>query len=417
MRIADGAGVEDPIALQEPRLPRTHAALAVIETHPIQYHAPVYSHLQSRFGIPVSAIYASDFSVAGYRDREFGASFRWDTDLMSGYTASFLSTVADGGPSSAEEASTSGLPKALRAASPAAILLTGYSPRFHRNAWVAAWRARVPLLLRAETTDHARGRGRMRDAARTQALRLLYRSCSRFLYVGRRSRAHFERLGIPQDRLVFSPYCVDTSAFRCDEEARLHLRAATRERLGILESDLVILFSGKLSPRKAPNLLFGAVESLARETGRRMTLAFLGSGELETGLRQMASASPAGAHFLGFRNQSELSPYYHAADLLVLPSLHSETWGLVVNEALHHGVPCVVSDAVGCGPDLIEPGVTGEIATAGFQASLAAAIARALPLVDRRDIRERCREKAAGYTVEKAAAGIAEAFQAVRRPQ
>ncbi len=52
---------------------RPHSApLAVIETHPIQYHAPVYRHLQTSLGISVTAIYASDFSVAGYRDHEFG---------------------------------------------------------------------------------------------------------------------------------------------------------------------------------------------------------------------------------------------------------------------------------------------------------------------------------------------------------
>jgi hypothetical protein len=49
--------------------------LAVIETHPVQYHAPVYRALQQSFGVPVTAIYGSDFSVAGYRDKEFGTSF------------------------------------------------------------------------------------------------------------------------------------------------------------------------------------------------------------------------------------------------------------------------------------------------------------------------------------------------------
>ena len=51
--------------------------LAVIETHPIQYHAPLYRLLEQRFGVPVTAIYASDFSVRGYRDAEFGATFAW----------------------------------------------------------------------------------------------------------------------------------------------------------------------------------------------------------------------------------------------------------------------------------------------------------------------------------------------------
>ncbi len=66
-------------------------------------------------------------------------------------------------------------------------------------------------------------------------------------------------------------------------------------------------------------------------------------------------------NFLGFVNQSRLPEVYAAAHVLALPSGAEETWGLVVNEAMACGIPAVVSDAVGCGPDLVEPGVTGEV--------------------------------------------------------
>jgi glycosyltransferase involved in cell wall biosynthesis len=400
------------------RRPQALNPLVVIETHPVQYHAPVYRELESRLGIPVTAIYGSDFSVAGYRDPEFGASFRWDTDLLSGHTASFLSTVATGGARTADRVSTRGLYAALRAAEPGAILLTGYSPSFYQMAWMASRRARRPLLMRAETTDHGRDRAVPREWLRSAALTMLYRSCTRLLYVGQRSHDHFTRLGIPAGKLTFSPYCVDTAAFELTEEARARRRAATRERLGIPESGYLILFSGKLTERKAPGLLLRAAGLLPPEIRRRITVAFLGSGELQADLEQLADGPPKiAARFLGFQNQTQLSPYYHAADLLVLPSLHSETWGLVVNEALHHGVPCVVSEAVGCAPDLVEPGFTGEIAATGSAESLAAAIAKALPLAGCPEIRERCRAKVSGYTVEKAAQGIAEAYRSVVKPQ
>jgi len=393
---------------------RPNNPLLVVETHPVQYHAPVYRELDSTLGIPVTAIYASDFSVAGYRDREFGASFRWDTDLLSGYQSSFLSTVAKGGAGSAERASARGLRSALRVAQPAAILLTGYSPSFYRQAWIAAWRQRCPLIFRAETTDHARERGTARESLRTAALKALYRSCARLLYVGRRSHDHFRRLGIPGEKLVFSPYCVDTTAFEPGEEAHARLRVATREQLGVPAAGYLILFAGKLTARKAPDLLLRAAQLLPAEIRDRLTIAFMGSGELQPMLEQSAgSAPPVATRFLGFQNQTQLSPYYHAADLLVLPSLRSETWGLVVNEALHHGVPCVVSEAVGCAPDLVAPGATGEIAATGSAESLAAAIARALRLAGRVETRERCRVKVSGFTVAKAAQGIAEAYRAV----
>jgi glycosyltransferase involved in cell wall biosynthesis len=97
----------------------------------------------------------------------------------------------------------------------------------------------------------------------------------------------------------------------------------------------------------------------------------------------------------------------------VLPSRDSETWGLVVNEALHHGLPCVVSRAVGCAPDLIDSAVTGEIAEPNSVQSLADAILRALPLTNCPEFRRQCRTRVSSYTVERAAEGIVRAYQAV----
>ena len=193
--------------------------LAVIETHPIQYHAPVYRMVQQSYGIPVTVVYGSDFSVRGYRDDEFGTSFSWDTDLLSGYTPVFLSQVASGGPDTADRVSTRGLAQVLRNLKPAAVLTVGYSPRFHRDAWLAAWRAGSTILFRGETNDNARQRSWWKQVGRDAALRAAYSTCTRLLYVGRRSRAHFERLGVSSDRLVFSPVLCRRVALR-DERGR-----------------------------------------------------------------------------------------------------------------------------------------------------------------------------------------------------
>lgn len=390
---------------------RARVGLAVIETHPIQYHAPVYRALQQQFDIPVTAIYGSDCSVAGYLDKEFGAAFAWDTDLLSGYTSMFLSRAVANSTARAGVASTRGLGGALRQAAPEAVLLVGYSPRFHQVAFWEAWRTGRPMLFRAETTDHRVERTAAKSFVRDALLRRLYGTCERLLYVGERSRSHFHRLGYSGETLVSSPYCVDLTAFQCDEAARAQLRTHTRSRLGIADTRTVLLFSGKLSDRKAPDLLLAAAAAMS--PSRETAVLFLGSGDLQVSLEQFSRAHPElPVRFLGFQNQSQLSQYYHAADLLVLPSRHSETWGLVVNEALHHGLPCVVSDAVGCAPDLIAP-ETGCVFEAGSVSSLTKALDRALLLTARPAIRESCRRKVAAYTVERAAAGIAEAYAAV----
>lgn len=392
----------------------TQAPLAIIETHPVQYHAPVYRAVAEKFGIPVKAIYGSDFSVRGYLDREFGSSFAWDVDLTGGMETEFLARAASGGAASLEEVSAKGLGAALDAARPSAVLVTGYQPAFYLAALWEAKRRRLPVLFRAETTDHARARSSLKSFARDFALRRLYGMCARVLPIGMRSREHYCRLGAPDWKMIASPYCVSTLPFRCEERDRDRLRGEMRRELDLAPGDFGVIFSGKLSARKGVHALTAAVKALPEALRRKVALLFLGAGQERNALEETCAKTPAvRARFIGFRNQTELSPYYHAADLLCLPSIELETWGLVVNEALHHGLPCVVSDAVGCADDLIEPGVTGEIAAAGDAASLAGAMEKAARLTGDGAVRAQCREKIAGYSVERAAEGIAQAYRSV----
>jgi glycosyltransferase involved in cell wall biosynthesis len=387
--------------------------LAVIETHPVQYHAPVYRAVQARHGIPVTVIYGSDFSVAGAEDHEFGVDVKWDTDLLSGYEARFLGHAGAGGALDAATVSARGLSRALASVNPSAVLLPGYSPRFYRMATCVAWRHGRPILFRGETTDHAWPRNPLKRAVRDWVLSRLYRRCAGLLYIGTRSRQHLRRLVPEHPNVCFSPYCVDPTPFHADPQSRDAMRVAVRQLLGVASDRLVLLFVGKVTARKGPLLLVQAAKMLPEPLRRRLVILLVGSGDLQEQVTVEAAREPSlPLHAVGFQNQTALSRYYHAADLLVMPSVRNETWGLVVNEALHHGVPCVVSDAVGCGPDLIVPGVTGEVFEAGNVSELGAALARAAALVGDPGTVERCRRSIAAYSLDAAADGIAEAYRA-----
>ncbi len=391
--------------------------LVVVETHPVQYHAPVYRAVQNTFGIPVTVVYGSDFSIAGYRDEEFGVRFSWDTDLLSGYRSIFLKRAAQGGPRSAAEVTSRGLSEALSAEDPEALLVTGYGFSLDRAALGWARSARRPVLFRAETTDHTRRRGFLTAALRDCALRWIYSGCRKLLYVGSRSKRHYLRLGCPEEKLVFSPYCIDPAPFRSAERERAVLRERTRAELGLDPEKKALLFSGKMSPRKDPEIVVKAVRLLPETLREKTVLLFMGAGELLERVKASAGVSPrVEAKFLGFRNQTELSPIYHAADLLILPSIQFESWGLVVNEALLHGLSGIVSEEVGCAPDLILPGRTGELFPAGSAAGLAEAICRGLQWVGTPESRQACREKVEQYNLQKAAQGIAEAYRAAESP-
>jgi glycosyltransferase involved in cell wall biosynthesis len=105
---------------------------------------------------------------------------------------------------------------------------------------------------------------------------------------------------------------------------------------------------------------------------------------------------------------------YAAADAIVLPSDAGETWGLVANEAMASGLPAIVSDAAGCGPDLIRSGVTGAVFPCGSIEELAELVRRwSSDVVALRSMGANAGEHVQRYSVEKAAAGIIDAVFAV----
>ncbi len=77
----------------------------------------------------------------------------------------------------------------------------------------------------------------------------------------------------------------------------------------------------------------------------------------------------------GFVNQSQLPRYYDLCDVFVLPS-ERDRWGLAVNEVMNAGKAVIVTDQVGCAPDLIREGENGFVVPVGDAPSLASSMLR-----------------------------------------
>jgi glycosyltransferase involved in cell wall biosynthesis len=294
--------------------------------------------------------------------------------------------------------------------SPDVTLIPGwYSATLVRAAFACRLKG-IPVICRSDMQL-----GRITDSVRAAAwemkTRTMLRFFTHFLSVGRRHTEYLERFGISRDRIFFSPHCVDNDFFARSagpyhEKAR---REEARGQLGIPAGDFVVLYVGKLANKKRP---WDAVLACAA-LGPDVTLLIVGSGEAEERCREAARESGANAMFTGFFNQSELGRAYALADCLVLPSDYGETWGLVVNEAMATGLPCVVSDAVGCAPDLIIPGRTGYTYPLGRVDALSTALdSLRAQLRAGHSFSTDCREHIAGYSFEKATEGLSSACQA-----
>lgn len=380
--------------------------LAVFATHPIQYQVPIWRELARTPGLDVVVHYFSDRSVRGEVDPGFGVAVAWDTPLLEGYESIFLSRDAD-----IDSPRTVSLPDARAVLVEGrfdAVYVNGYIHRFERQVVLAARRLGLRAVMRAEFTDVPRpGHTRWRRLLRNLYLHWFYSHVDAFCYVGETGLRHLQARRIPPERTFFSPYCVDTTLFL--DQTERYDRLQERRRLCIPDDVFVFLFSGKLIPRKAPLLL---LEALGRMKSRdRLVLIVLGDGVLrDEFLAKGRSLLGDKLLFQGFVNQSDLGGYYAAADAFVLPSRY-ETWGLVVNEAMHFGLPVVVSDHVGSHADLVMPGETGFV----FPVDDADGLARALERLSSdpegaHRMGRQARERASTYTVENATGGIRKAL-------
>jgi glycosyltransferase involved in cell wall biosynthesis len=389
-----------------PTVPVQATRLAVVLSHPTQYYSPWFRWLAGHTALTLRVFYLWEFGVQPTLDPRFRTTFKWDVDLLSGYESEFVPNVSRApGAESFLGFNNPQLTSRLAAWKPDAVLLFGYKWASHLR--VIAWARlhRVPVIFRGDS--HLLGRPAP-GWKRRLPLRCLFRQFSAITCVGAANRAYFEAFGVPAARLFFAPHAVNQDLFDPTAPAHLAAAAAQRAELGLAPAARVVLFAGKFVAAKQPRELLEAFISLQP---RQAALVFIGDGEERATLVSLArAAAPGSVHFLPFANQSEMPARYLLGDVFTLPSRGwYETWGLAVNEAMHMGRPCLVSDRVGCQQDLVTDGETGWVFRADDPSHLRQKLAAALA-ADLSAFQPRIAARIAGYTYATAAAGLLRAL-------
>jgi len=413
-RAPDGSGAQ-PLRSPDSAL-RFRGRLAVVLSHPTQYYSPWFRWLRAHSDLEFRVFYLWDFGVTHRQDPEFGVKLTWDVDLLSGYESEFVpNRAARPGTDHFWGLRNPALNGRLAAWRPDAVLLFGYRYATHLRAIAWCRRSRVPLIFRGDS--HLLGQPQP-SLIKRLALRFLYRRFSAVTYVGSANRAYFEAFGVPRDRLDFAPHSVDHGLFNPRDPGHQDAANGLREELGLTPGRRVVLFAGKMLPRKQPRSLLDAFLAAPRPD---TTLIFVGDGGEKPALQTRAAQIPsADVRFLPFANQSEMPARYLLADLFALPSQgNSETWGLAVNEAMHMEVPCLVSDVVGCQQDLVTDGETGWVFRAGDSAHLRQKLDEALAALgkDSAGFKSRVAARIAGYTYAGTTSGLLRALAAIPPPR
>lgn len=383
-------------------------SIAIVATHPIQYQAPWFRALSAQPGIDLKVYFAMS-PDADQQGIGFGSAFQWDIALRDGYASEVLPNARHRpGLGGFWASSTPDIRAVLERARPDAVLVTGWNALPLVQATWACKRLGIPVMVRGDSNDM-----KPRPLWVRFCHRALLAQFDAFMAVGLANRTFYLCNGVDEASIFSAPHFVDNARFRVQCEAARLRRTELRAGWSVPEDAVCFSFVGKIERKKHLPDLIAAVARVAAQ-GLRVHLLVVGSGEQLPYSRDLAAQLAAPVTFAGFLNQTQLGAAYAVTDCLVLPSDHGETWGLVVNEAMACGIPALVSDRVGCGPDLVEEGQTGGRFAFGDVEAMAVAIrSLASRPGELREMGARARDRVSGYSVERAVGGTLEALRHV----
>lgn len=363
-----------------------HGPIVVITNNPAPYRIPVFDLLQDWFPGRIHVLYCTSREP----NREWTLPpINHPHEVLSGFTI---------GVGVGYVHFNSGVVARLRSLKPAAIVTCGYQ-------WASLC---AFLFARARRIPHiAMTDGTLMSEKRLTWLHRILRSfvLSRskgFIAASEGGRQLFAQYECPQEATVKSCLAID------------------RARYGAAHSvakEFDILFVGRFSPEKNPSFVLRVAERVAPLIGRKVRVAFLGSGGLQSEILECAQQTREAVEtsMLGFAQANDLPLQYGRARILAVPSL-SEPWGVVINEAMASRVPVVASDVVGAVGDLLLDGVTGLVAP--LNEDLWAERIQSL-LLDKNlydGIAERAYARLSNFTHRRAAAGFARGVERALAP-
>ena len=235
--------------------------------------------------------------------------------------------------------------------------LAGLGPILFRyekvNCWVYVCHsfAHEEYLTRAEraATTHERARRRLSVRARRWIERMVVRRCHHVIVLSEFMKQQvIATHGITPKSITVVPGAADPAMFYPPQD-----RNEIRRELKLPENRTVLFTVRNLVPRMGLEHLLEAMTMLGEEQ-RDLLLLIGGDGQLRSRLEEhiFSKGLHDAVRLLGFVPEDQLAKYYQASDLVVMPTLQLEGFGLVTVEALACGTP-VMGTPVGAIPEVL----------------------------------------------------------------
>jgi len=357
---------------------RSVPRVAVVANIPAPYRVPVFNRIARDGRIDFTAIFCAEREPDRHWDLE---QFQFKSVVLH---QSFFSRKGRHIHNNLD------VLRQLKAIDPDVVITGGFNPT-HLYAFLYAWwHGRKHICW----TDGTVASERVLRVVHKWMRRFVFKRSAVFIGASEGSLDLYRSYGQANIRLFKSHLCVDNERFR---DARSQPKSFD------------LLFCGRLTQKKQPLFAIDVAEKAAALLGRRVSLLFVGAGELEPQLRAKAeSASGVDVAFHGFATQAELPGLYASARIFLFPTSR-DSWGVVANEACAAGLPVIVTPFAGAVGEILQDGVNAFVRNPDVE-EWAVAVQRLL--TDGHLYEEFSRNSlrlVAGHNYDAAAAGVIDA--------
>lgn len=182
-------------------------------------------------------------------------------------------------------------------------------------------------------------------------------------------------------------------------------KSILKKKLGIKE-DKIILSVGQFIYRKGYDVLLRACQNLDDDIG----IYIVGGKATNEYINLCKELKLKNVYFKEFMKKEELSEYYKVADLFVLPT-REDIWGLVINEAMAHGLPIITTNNCVSGLELVTDNENGNIIEVNDYKSLNNSIKKVIYSKNIENMCYKSLKKIGDFTIEKMAKSHMDIFK------
>ncbi len=257
--------------------------IAFFITHPVQYLSPLFRKLSENNEINLTVYYFSDETVGEFKDKDLGL-IQWDIDLLGGYRYKFIKN-------NSYFPSTHNVPfglvnfgiiKELKNNNYDFIVTQGWNYMSHWIVFLTSFMLKIPLLLRVETPlNQELLKDKKKLFIKKIILKPLFKRISMFLAIGRQNSDFFKFHGVPDKKIIFSPYAIDNNFFRSRYIKLKNEKEELKRQYKLNKYKNIVLFVGKLITKKRPLDLIKAFQKIS---DKNSCLILVGEGNLREDL-------------------------------------------------------------------------------------------------------------------------------------